>query len=204
MKELSKDLDDEGKVLDQMIDGLDEAGWRSVTPFDGWTVHDEISHLAYFDRLARISATDEKRFQEVIGELAADMDNFFDNTLAPGRAMSSADLLAWWRRERKAMAQAFSTLDPKARVPWYLPMSAKSSATARLMETWAHGQDVADVLKVDRQPTHRLRHIAHIGVATLGWSFVNRGLEPPTTPVRVVLTGPSGETWQWGGARRRR
>lgn len=41
-------------------------------------------------------------------------------------------------------------------------MSAVSSVTARLMETWAHGQDIADVLGVDRQPTARLRHIAHL------------------------------------------
>lgn len=198
MKEISKDLADEGQVLDDLIADLDETAWQTVTPFDRWTIHDEISHLAYFDRLARISATDERRFQAIIGELAADMENLFDNTLAPGRAMASADLLRWWRRERQAMVEAFSTLDPKKRVPWYLPMSARSSATARLMETWAHAQDVADALHVSRRATHRLRHIAHMGVATCAWSFVNRGLDPPTTPVRVVLTGPSGEIWPWG------
>ena len=201
MKEISQDLADEAQVLDEMIAGLDDEGWRTVTPFDRWTIHDEISHLAYFDRLARISATDADRFQKIIGELAADMENFFENTLAPGRKMTSPDLLDWWRRERTAMADAFSALSPKFRVPWYLPMSARSSATARLMETWAHGQDVADALGLRRKPTRRLRHIAHIGTATYSWSFVNRGREAPGDPVRwncAVLGRRSGP----GGRRR--
>ena len=44
------------------------------------------------------------------------------------------------------------------------PMSLMSFGTARLMETWAHGQDIADALGVRRTPTDRLRHIAYIGV----------------------------------------
>jgi uncharacterized protein (TIGR03084 family) len=77
-------------------------------------------------------------------------------------------------------------------------MSARSKVTARIMETWAHGQDVADTLGIRREPTDRLRHVAHIGVTTFGWSHVNRGLEVPDTPVRVELTGPSGDLWTWG------
>jgi uncharacterized protein (TIGR03084 family) len=77
-------------------------------------------------------------------------------------------------------------------------MSAASSVTARLMETWAHGQDVADTLGVVRRPTLRLRHVAHLGVRTLGWSFRLRGLPVPDVPVRVELTGPDGAPWTWG------
>jgi uncharacterized protein (TIGR03084 family) len=198
MKEISGALAEEGWVLDEMIAGLDGAAWQTVTPFDGWTIHDEISHLAFFDRLARISATDEAVFVEITTELAKDMDNFFENTLEEGRAMAPKDLLEWWRMERQRMADGFCALKPKDRVPWYLPMSAMSSATARLMETWAHGQDVADALGLQRAPTTRLRHVAHIGVATFKWSYMVRGLEPPAIPVRVELAGPSGASWAWG------
>jgi uncharacterized protein (TIGR03084 family) len=76
-------------------------------------------------------------------------------------------------------------------------MSLTSFATARLMETWAHGQDVADALGLEHPPTGRLRHVAHLGVATRGFSFANRGLPVPPEP-RVVLVGPAGETWSWG------
>ena len=42
-------------------------------------------------------------------------------------------------------------------------MGAKSFLTARLMEAWAHGQDICDTVGVEREPTDRLRHIAQLG-----------------------------------------
>jgi len=68
------------------------------------------------------------------------------------------------------------------------------------METWAHGQDVADALAVVREPTGRLRHVAHLGVSTIGWSFRLHGLEPPSSPLHVSLEAPDGSTWTWGPA----
>jgi uncharacterized protein (TIGR03084 family) len=65
------------------------------------------------------------------------------------------------------------------------------------METWAHGQDVVDALGLHRPPTARLRHIAHLGVATRGFAFTNRGLGVPSEP-RVTLSTPAGEAWTWG------
>ena len=66
------------------------------------------------------------------------------------------------------------------------------------METWAHGQDVFDALKLKRTNTDRLRNIAHLGVSTFGWSYINRGMEAPKEQVRVELTAPSGALWTWG------
>jgi uncharacterized protein (TIGR03084 family) len=81
-------------------------------------------------------------------------------------------------------------------------MGAKSFLTARLMETWAHGQDivdaVGDAIEVRRPPTDRLRHIAQLGFITRSWSYVNRGLAAPESPVFVELVAPSGATWTWG------
>ncbi len=71
-------------------------------------------------------------------------------------------------------------------------------ATARLMETWAHGQDVADALGTVREPSARLRHVAHLGVRTLGFAFTVHGLPAPQAPVRVELTAPDGGLWTWG------
>ena len=71
-------------------------------------------------------------------------------------------------------------------------------ATARLMETWAHGQDVADALGVDRPATARLRNVAHIGVRTRDFAYAIRGLTPPAEPFRVELTAPDGSAWTWG------
>jgi uncharacterized protein (TIGR03084 family) len=79
-------------------------------------------------------------------------------------------------------------------------MSAASSLTARLMETWAHTQDVADALGVTREPTDRLRHVAHIGVGARAYSYAVNSQPAPTAPVRVELIAPSGATWTWGPA----
>jgi uncharacterized protein (TIGR03084 family) len=115
------------------------------------------------------------------------------------RGKTAAELLDWFRAARARLLDTFSHTDPATRAPWYGPsMSAASSATARLMETWAHGQDIADALGAGRVPTARLRHIAHLGVRTRAFAYANRGLAVPEQEVRVELTAPGGGTWAWG------
>ena len=79
-------------------------------------------------------------------------------------------------------------------------MSAASSLTARIMETWAHTQDIADALGVSREPTDRLRHVAHIGVGARAFSYAVHGKSVPAAEIRVELTGPDGTAWTWGPA----
>ena len=68
------------------------------------------------------------------------------------------------------------------------------------METWAHGQDVADALGVTRPATQRLRHVAYLGVRALPYSYAVRGLATPAEPIRIELVAPDGELWAWGEA----
>lgn len=90
---------------------------------------------------------------------------------------------------------------PGQKMPWFgPPMSATSMATARFMETWAHGLDVADALGIVLEPTDRIRHIAHIGVRTRNFSFGANSVQPPSEEFRVELRAPSGELWEWGPA----
>ena len=79
-------------------------------------------------------------------------------------------------------------------------MAARSFITARLMETWAHGQDVVDALGVARIPTARLRHVAHIGVRARPFSYAIHNMTMPADDVAVRLTGPNGEEWSWNEA----
>ena len=170
-----------------------------MTPSPTWTVKDQIRHLAYFDDRAALAATDQEAFNRHLTEVLGDIPGFIKKLDEVGRDMPIDELLSWWRKEREKMLQALSAVTPKTRLPWYgPPMSALSFAGARLMETWAHGQDVHDALKKKRPPTDRLRHIAHLGVTTFGWSYINRGLEAPNRPVRVELDAPSGGKWTWG------
>jgi uncharacterized protein (TIGR03084 family) len=77
-------------------------------------------------------------------------------------------------------------------------MSVRSSITARLMETWAHGQAVYDVLGQMRSDTDRLKNIAVLGINTFGWTFANRGIAVPAVIPTVRLTAPSRAIWEWG------
>jgi uncharacterized protein (TIGR03084 family) len=202
MKAICNDLAAEHEALDAIVADLEEKRWSEITPFSGWSIHDEISHVAYFDYAGRLAATDSDAFAKHIEELTKGIESPSDihpRALKKGRDMRPPQLLEWWREERASMLAAFEKRDPKDRLPWYGPsMSARSFATARLMETWAHGQDVVDTVGVRREPTDRLKHIAHLGVVTFGWSFTTNGIDVPTDPVRVELSSPSGDIWTWG------
>jgi len=199
MRELADDLAAETTALRDMVADLDDGGWRTPTPAVGWTIGDQFSHLAFFDDAAIQSATDPEGFAAemeravTVGELTPDL------IAERYRLLTGTELLGWFDASRRRLIKVFAELDPAMRLPWFgPPMSAASSLTARIMETWAHGQDVADALGQVREATGRLRHIAHIGVRALPYSFAANGLDVPPEPVRVELTAPGGQLWTWG------
>ena len=198
VKQVAADLLAEQDALDEIVAGISEEQWNLPTPAPGWAVRDQIGHLAYFDGTAAMAISDPEAFKAAVQELMAGGDESVeDRTLY--RHLSPSDLLDAWRNNRRRLAEVSAGLDDGTRVEWYGPsMGAKSFLTARLMEAWAHGQDVADALGVERPASDRLRHIAQLGVITRGWSYVNRGLTPPEGDVRVELTAPGGEEWAWG------
>jgi len=204
--ELLVDLTAEHAALDAVAADLEADRWDTPTPSPGWSVRDQIGHLHHFDGTALLSATDPAAFvaerdtmMATLLDPAAAPDALDRHTLAFARGATPEELLAAWRQDRGALVEALATLDPKHRLEWYgPPMSAMSFATARLMETWAHGQDLVDAVGADRPPTDRLRHIAHLGVRTREFTYVLRGREAPAAPVRVELVAPSGAVWEWG------
>jgi len=199
MRELAQDLAAETSALTRLVVGLNETGWHRPTPAPGWTISDQFTHLAFFDDAAVKSVNDPRGFTTDLEQAAAAGRLSADDIAKRYRSLTGAEALAWLDSSRSRLIEVFSKLAPGTRLPWFgLPMSAASSLTARIMETWAHGQDVADALHADRQPTARLRHVAHIGVGALPFSFAVHGLAAPTEPVRVELTGPGGEPWTWG------
>lgn len=198
---LRQDLIDEQIALDEMVAGISEEEWHRATPSIGWTVADQIGHLAYFDSSAATAIMDPDAFRVGVGELldGATRDGVDAFTLGTFRKLSTKQQLATWRRTRSELSTAALALGDETRVSWYGPsMGAKSFLGARLMETWAHGTDVADALNVERRATNRLRHVAQLGFITRKWSYLVRGEEPPTNQVRLELTGPLGDLWAWG------
>jgi uncharacterized protein (TIGR03084 family) len=196
---LRSDLAAEHEALDAVVAPLDEDGWGTPTPAEGWAVRDQLFHLAWFDRAAAQAVRDPEAFAAGAAELFADPAAAEASILATGRSMAGAALLGLWREGRAELLDALAGVDPSARIPWYgPPMGPASFVTARLMETWAHGQDVVDALGADRPATDRLRHVADLGVRTRGWSYRVRGLPVPDAPVLVELIGPGGAVWRWG------
>ena len=187
------------EALDSIVADFDETEYETETPFWEWTVRDEISHLAYIDGKARLAATDPEGFALHVEDVLKDPEAFEDDQLEKGRSMTWFELLEWWRQERTMLLKALVSYEPKSRLPWYgPPMSARSFAVARIMETWAHGQDIVDALGIHRILSDRLHYVADLGVRTFGWSFSNRGMEVPDIRVRVELVSPSGRRLIWG------
>jgi uncharacterized protein (TIGR03084 family) len=199
VSEVRDDLIAEQDELDRVVSSLSEEQWQLATPSAGWTVADQIGHLTYFDDTAALAITDPDAFTAGVSELLETFGDADDPTLRASRALTSAELLAAWRNNRHRLAQVTLDLADDARIVWYGPsMGSKSFLTARLMEAWAHGQDIVDAVGATRPPTDRLRHIAQLGFITRRWSYVNRGQVSPEVAVRVELEAPSGATWTFG------
>jgi len=199
---LLDDLAAEHEALDAVVAPLPADAWDAPTPSPGWRVRDQIGHLAYFDERGALSASDPAAFVTETERDLADRDAFHARAEQLGRDLTGDALLDAWRSARARCVDSLRAAPDGVRLPWYgPPMSVRSFATARLMETWAHGQDVVDALDLGgdaRPPTDRLAHICHIGASTRGWSYRVRGLDVPDGDVRVELALPSGAVWAHG------
>jgi uncharacterized protein (TIGR03084 family) len=195
---LLADLADETASLRTLIDPLPDDEWARPTSAPGWSIADTVGHLAYFDDDAVRAATDPDAFRAT-RPAAVDPNAIDPDAIAARyRDRSAGDVRAWFGAARARLLEVFAGLDPSARIPWYGPdMSVASAVTARLMETWAHGEDIADGLGVTRDPTVRLRHVAHLGVGARAFSFVAHGRPVPASPVRVELDDGA---FVWGPA----
>lgn len=196
---LLDDLRAEHDDLAAAMADITEADWDRPTPAEGWTVRDQVSHIAFFDDVARLACVDEDAFVALRERAMTDLGGFVEASLAQGHGKTGAEMLAWMSGERSRLIEALRPLDPGARVPWFGPsMAVASKVTARIMETWAHGQDIVDALGLDRPVTTRLRNVAHIGVRAFPNSYRARDLDVPDVPVHVDLAAPDGTRWTWG------
>lgn len=193
------DLAAESDELDSLVAPLPEIRWREPTPAEGWTIAHQIGHLLWTDRVALTSVIDEPAFGELLAAAAADPTGFVDAGAENEACRPAGELLDDWRATRRRLHEALLTVPADRKLVWFgPPMSPASMATARLMETWAHGLDVADALGVQRPATARLRSIAHLGVRTRDYAFAVNDQPPPAQPFRVELRAPDGSTWAWG------
>jgi uncharacterized protein (TIGR03084 family) len=201
MKALCADLLAEYSQLAALAEALTPRQWVQKTPFYDWTPWDEIAHLCYFDQTGMLAATDPEAFTAETAELTKQLVSGVDiHTIARARFghLSGSQIVPCWRQLFDRLIGALSGMEPKARLPWYGPMmSVRSFATARMMETWAHGQDIYNCIGERRPVSDRIKNIAHLGVSTFGWTFINRNLPVPEPAPYIKLRAPSGENWIW-------
>ncbi len=195
------DLHAESEALDALVAGLAPEQWRLATPAPGWTIAHQIGHLWWTDRVALLSVTDEAAFDALVADSQETAATFVDDAANDAAAVSPDELLANWRRTRAELHAALRTVSDGRKLRWFgPPMSGTSMATARLMETWAHGVDVVDTLGAEVVPSTRLKSVAHLGVRARDYAYLVNGRTPPSEPFRVELTALDGEVWTWGPA----
>lgn len=195
------DFLNESLALAEVLEPLSDADFGRKTLFKGWTIEDVVGHLYMFNHAANLTLKSSDDFAAFFAPIGAQMTTGMSlldiqhNWLG---GLGGRELYDLWRHGCQDTAASYAETDPKLRVKWAGPdMSARSSITARQMETWAHGQEVFDVLGKTRVDADRIRNIAHLGVTTFGWTFINRGEAVPEPPPYVALTAPSGVLWEW-------
>lgn len=200
LSELIADLRAEYDELDALVEHLSPAQWKLPTPAASWTVQHQIAHLSYFDHAAQLALTDPELFRVERERADKDSERYSEEVLVPLIEMSGEMLVDTWRASRASLLATAGVTPTGERWPWYGPsMSLASMLTARLMETWAHGQDVVDALGLKRLPTKRLRHVAYIAFRARAYSYEVRGAAVPDAQVRVELLAPADdETWVFG------
>jgi uncharacterized protein (TIGR03084 family) len=187
--------------LASVLETLGATDWEMETQFKGYTINDLVRHLHQGDVMALASTESTEAFRSMQAERrerrTGGVTPRDDARLQFGH-LAAAELLDAWRAAADRLAGKLATMSPDARLMWAGPdMGVRMFVTARQMEVWSHGQDVYDILGLDRLPTSRLENIAVIGVRTFGWTFVNRGLSAPQPPPHVRLVAPGGNLWQW-------
>lgn len=196
---LIAELERESQRLLEQLRTMTAEQWELPTPAQGWSVKDQVTHLAFFDDCTHLALTDADGLRTEVDRLVSGGMDFPDRIAQQHRVLAHHTALEWFGESRRQLLATFTGSGPKHRLPWFGPdMSVASSATARLMETWAHGQDIYDAIGVTPAPSTGLRSIAHLGVATFSFTFGHHGLTVPTDPVRVELLSPAGDLWSWG------
>jgi uncharacterized protein (TIGR03084 family) len=200
LKEIT-DFHEEGKELRGLLATLSEADFQRKTLFKDWTVNDVVLHLHCSDISAAASVRDSAEYEMLragIAERRKGGKSMIQESRERFPELRGKALLKRWWEQLEELCEMLGKKDPSARLAWAGPgMGVRMFTTARQMETWAHGQEIYDVMGKDRVFQDRLKNIAVIGVKTFGWTFTNRKLPVPADVPYVRVTGPSGEVWEW-------
>ena len=198
------DLVADAEDVDRMVTGLAESQWTLPTPAEGWTVAHQVGHLAFVFKIAGLAAGNPEAFTALtqrIGTGFGAFDKAVNAALEEYLVLSREALLARWRAERDAGVAALAAVPDGTLVPWLVrPIPASVLCAAGMTEMFAHGQDIADALGVERQYTDRIKRIVGFVVHTWEFGYQSNDLTPPAEQFRFEVTAPSGAQWVFGPA----
>lgn len=199
----AEDFRDECEALYALISLLPDDAFNQPTAFKGWSINNVLGHLHVWNWAADLALSDGDAFLDFLKNASEHISrgsvSTFERDWLDG--LEGQALVEAWREFYLETAERFGAADPSMRVKWAGPdMSVRSSITARLMETWAHGQEVYDQCGVVRENADRIRNIVILGVNTYGWTFKTRRESAPEPMPHVRLTAPSGDVWTYGDA----
>lgn len=193
--ELAADLLDETAALRAMLVDLDDAAWHAVTPATPWRVLDQVAHLAAFDERQRLAVAAPAGFAALVADEVGEGIDVVELVRGEVAHLTPAEVLAWFDRIRPEMVEALLAAPDGTRIAWYgPPMGVASALTARLMETWAHGVDVADTVGVALASTDRLRHVAQLAHRAIPFAFAAHRTPLPDEGIAFELEVPGGST----------
>ncbi|MEU7530715.1 maleylpyruvate isomerase family mycothiol-dependent enzyme [Saccharothrix sp. NPDC042600] len=193
------DLADEQRAFAALLDALASADWERPSAAPGWTVRDQVAHLADTEEVAADTLLDGPRaFRRALGGFAT-AEDFTAAGCRRADGMSPTDLVSWWAGAAARTREALGRRDPQERVAWGFGLSARVFATARLMEHWAHGLDIADALGLPVPETPRLLRVAELGLATLRYALARAGTRwPAGHTLRLELRAHDGALHRLG------
>jgi uncharacterized protein (TIGR03084 family) len=195
VRELLSDLVAEQQFLDQFLQKIGPKDWDRPTPAKGWSVRDTISHLADSAELAADALNGGSRIE--VYRNASNLDALRQEAVKRGRKMRYQDVIEWWRGGRAKVVEPLSRMDADHRIEWIAgSMKARTFATMRLMETWAHGLDIYAAMGAEIEDTPRIRHVCFLGWKTLPYAF--KIADKDYAPVRVEVIGPAYAKWVFG------
>ncbi len=193
------DFRTEARELMAFVEPLAEPAWHTKTTFKSWTVYDVVAHLHFTDHMGLTTIEGADAFRALMRDVGESGLNLAEYTRRWLGGAAPSDLFSRWRETAEALCYALERCNPAERLAWGGPgMRPRMFATARQMETWAHGWEIYDAFDAPRTHSDRLYNVAEIGVRTYAWTFVNRQIAPPEPQPFVELIAPSGATWCWG------
>lgn len=191
----------DSEAIERMVADLTDEQWATETPAEGWTIADQVAHLAFVFSLAATAAGEPEKFRAIAEGVAGfgEFDAAVNAALEPYRALTPAEILGRFRLERDRSIDALAAIPAEGTVPWFVnPLPPVVLASAGMLECFAHGQDIADTLGVERSHDDRVQYLTTFVAHTRDFGFAAHGETAPAEAFRFELTLPSGRVWTFG------